>query len=50
MEVMPLMTEKNAPVPSPVANGIREVFEREPQYVISPGTDHQKHISRLGHL
>ena len=50
MEVMPLMTEKDAPVPSAVANGIREVFDREPQYVISPGTYDQKHISRLGHL
>ena len=50
MEVMPLMTEQDAPVPSAVANGIREVFDREPQYVISPGTYDQKHISRLGHL
>jgi len=50
MEVMPLMTEKDAPVASAVAHGIREIFDREPDYVISPGTYDQKHIARLGHL
>lgn len=50
MEVQPLMTEKNAPVASAVAEGIREVFQREPDYVVSPGTYDQKHIARIGHL
>ena len=50
MEVLPLMTERDAPVPSAVAEGIREVFGREPDYVISPGTYDQKHIARIGHL
>ncbi|WP_428978272.1 acetylornithine deacetylase/succinyl-diaminopimelate desuccinylase family protein [Oricola thermophila] len=50
MEVMPLMTEKDAPVASAVAHGIRQIFDREPDYVISPGTYDQKHIARLGHL
>jgi succinyl-diaminopimelate desuccinylase len=50
MEVLPLMTERDAPVASAVAGGIREVFGREPDYVISPGTYDQKHISRIGHL
>lgn len=50
MEVMPLMTEKDAPVASAVAHGIRAIFDREPDYVISPGTYDQKHIARLGHL
>ena len=50
MEVMPLMTEKDAPVASAVAHGIQAVFDREPDYVISPGTYDQKHIARLGHL
>ena len=50
MEVMPLMTEKDAPVASAVAHGIQAIFEREPDYVISPGTYDQKHIARLGHL
>jgi len=50
MEVMPLMTEKDAPVASAVAHGIQAVFDREPDYIISPGTYDQKHIARLGHL
>jgi succinyl-diaminopimelate desuccinylase len=50
MEVQPLMTERDAPVVSAVAQGIREVFDREPDYVISPGTYDQKHVSRIGHL
>ncbi|HEU4987975.1 MAG TPA: acetylornithine deacetylase/succinyl-diaminopimelate desuccinylase family protein [Rhizobiaceae bacterium] len=50
MEVLPLMTESDAPVPTAIAQGIREVFDKEPEYVISPGTYDQKHISRIGHL
>jgi succinyl-diaminopimelate desuccinylase len=50
MEVQPLMTERDAPVVSAVAQGIREVFDREPDYVISPGTYDQKHVSRIGYL
>ena len=37
-------------MPSAIAAGIREVFGKEPEYVISPGTYDQKHISRIGHL
>lgn len=50
MEVLPLMTEQDAPVAQAIAQGIREVFGREPEYVISPGTYDQKHIARIGHL
>ena len=50
MEVLPLMTERDAPVAAAVAEGIREVFGREPEYVISPGTYDQKHVTRIGHL
>ncbi|RTM07965.1 MAG: acetylornithine deacetylase/succinyl-diaminopimelate desuccinylase family protein [Hyphomicrobiales bacterium] len=50
MEVLPLMTERDAPVVRAVAKGIMEVFDREPDYVISPGTYDQKHVARLGHL
>ena len=50
MEVLPLMTERDAPVAAAIARGIREVFGREPDYVISPGTYDQKHVSRIGHL
>ncbi|HEY6630614.1 MAG TPA: acetylornithine deacetylase/succinyl-diaminopimelate desuccinylase family protein [Rhizobiaceae bacterium] len=50
MEVMPLMTERESPVVTAVAEGIRAVFGREPEYVISPGTYDQKHVTRIGHL
>lgn len=50
MEVLPLMSERDAPVAAAVAEGIRTVFGREPEYVISPGTYDQKHIARIGHL
>jgi succinyl-diaminopimelate desuccinylase len=50
MEVLPLMTEQDAPVPQAIAEGIRGVFGKEPEYVISPGTYDQKHVARIGHL
>lgn len=50
MEVQPLMTERDAPVVRAVAQGIRSVFDKEPEYVISPGTYDQKHIARIGLL
>jgi succinyl-diaminopimelate desuccinylase len=50
MEVLPLMTERDAPVAEAIAQGIREVFGREPEYVISPGTYDQKHVTRIGQL
>ncbi|MEK1889599.1 MAG: acetylornithine deacetylase/succinyl-diaminopimelate desuccinylase family protein [Phyllobacterium sp.] len=50
MEVQPLMTARDAPVVTAVAEGIRSVFGREPAYVISPGSYDQKHIARIGLL
>jgi succinyl-diaminopimelate desuccinylase len=50
MEVLPIMVDKSTPVAIAVAEGIKAVFGREPQYVISPGTYDQKHIARIGHL
>jgi succinyl-diaminopimelate desuccinylase len=50
MEVLPTMTERDAPVVTAIAEGIRTIFEREPDYVISPGTYDQKHVARIGHL
>ncbi|MEE9375319.1 MAG: acetylornithine deacetylase/succinyl-diaminopimelate desuccinylase family protein [Rhizobiaceae bacterium] len=50
MEVLPTMTEKDAPVVQAVSAGIRAVLGKEPDYVISPGTYDQKHIARIGHL
>ena len=50
MEVLPTMTERDAPVVQAVRDGIRNVLGQEPDYVISPGTYDQKHIARIGHL
>ncbi|MEE9313153.1 MAG: acetylornithine deacetylase/succinyl-diaminopimelate desuccinylase family protein [Rhizobiaceae bacterium] len=50
MEVLPTMTDQNAPVVQAVSEGIRAVLGKEPDYVISPGTYDQKHIARIGHL
>ncbi|HTV66901.1 MAG TPA: acetylornithine deacetylase/succinyl-diaminopimelate desuccinylase family protein [Rhizobiaceae bacterium] len=50
MEVQPTMTERDAPVVAAVAEGIRAIFDREPDYVISPGTYDQKHVARIGHI
>ena len=50
MEVLPTMTERDAPVVKAVSEGIRSVLGKEPDYVISPGTYDQKHIARIGHL
>jgi len=50
MEVLPLMTERDAPVVKAVAQGIMAIFDREPDYVISPGTYDQKHVARIGHI
>lgn len=50
MEVQPTMTARDAPVVRAVAQGIIEVLDREPDYVISPGTYDHKHIARLGQI
>jgi succinyl-diaminopimelate desuccinylase len=50
MEVIPTMTDRDAPVVRAVADGIRDVLSTSPDYVISPGTYDQKHIARIGHL
>jgi succinyl-diaminopimelate desuccinylase len=47
--VQPLMTERDAPVVTAIARGIRTFWPR-PDYVISPGTYDQKHIARIGHI
>ena len=50
MEVLPTMTERDAPVVQAISEGIRAVLKKEPEHVISPGTYDQKHIARIGHL
>jgi succinyl-diaminopimelate desuccinylase len=50
MEVLPVLTDREAPVPQAVAASIREVLGREPAFVCSPGTYDQKHVARIGGL
>lgn len=50
MTVQPTMTQRDAPVVKAVSEAIREIFGKEPEYVISPGTYDQKHVARIGKL
>lgn len=50
LEVLPVMTEKGSAVAQAVAEGIKEVLEKDAAFVVSPGTYDQKHITRLGQL
>ncbi|MDA5093407.1 acetylornithine deacetylase/succinyl-diaminopimelate desuccinylase family protein [Aliiroseovarius sp. KMU-50] len=49
-EVIPTMTEKDAPVVKSTAAAIEKVLGAQPSYVVSPGTYDQKHIDRIGRL
>jgi len=49
-EVIPSMTEREAPVVRSTAAAIEAVLGREAGYVVSPGTYDQKHIDRIGRL
>jgi len=49
-EVLPTMTERDAPVVTAVSDAIRNILGKEPDYVVSPGTYDQKHIDRIGRL
>lgn len=48
--VLPTMTDRDAPVVGAVARAVTEVFGREANFVVSPGTYDQKHIDRIGRL
>ncbi|TPE53645.1 acetylornithine deacetylase/succinyl-diaminopimelate desuccinylase family protein [Amaricoccus solimangrovi] len=50
LEVRPSMTDRDGPVARALAEGIRAVLGREPDYVVSPGSYDQKHIDRIGRL
>ena len=47
-DVVPTMTDREAPVVRAVGAAIREVLGAEPQHVVSPGTYDHKHFSRIG--
>lgn len=50
LEVIPSMTDKNAPVVVATAAAIEEVLGKVPEFICSPGTYDQKHIDRIGNL
>lgn len=50
MEIIPTMTDADAPVVKAVEEGIAEVLGRPASHVVSPGSYDQKHIYRFGHL
>ena len=50
MEVLPCMTEADAPVVRAVEAAVEQVLGRPAEQVVSPGTYDQKHIARIGHL
>ena len=49
-EVIPTMTDRDAPVVEAVTRAIGEVMQVDPDYVVSPGTYDQKHIDRIGRM
>jgi succinyl-diaminopimelate desuccinylase len=49
-EVIPSMTDRDAPVVRTTAAAIERVLGREAGFVVSPGTYDQKHIDRIGKL
>lgn len=49
-EVLPVMTDRGAPVVRSTAAAIERVLSRVAEYVVSPGTYDQKHIDRIGLL
>jgi succinyl-diaminopimelate desuccinylase len=49
-EVIPTMTDRDAPVVRSTAAAIEKVLGARPDYVVSPGTYDQKHIDRIGRL
>jgi succinyl-diaminopimelate desuccinylase len=49
-EVLPSMTDRDAPVAAALTRAIGRVFGRAPEFVVSPGTYDQKHIDRNGRL
>jgi succinyl-diaminopimelate desuccinylase len=49
-EVIPSMTDEDAPVVKTVQAAIEKVLNTQAQFVVSPGTYDQKHIDRIGKL
>jgi len=49
-EVIPTMTDRDAPVVRTVERAVSAVLGAPPEFVVSPGTYDQKHIDRIGRL
>jgi succinyl-diaminopimelate desuccinylase len=49
-EVIPSMTDRDAPIVRTVEDAIGRVLGVAPDFVVSPGTYDQKHIDRIGRL
>ncbi len=49
-EVVPSLTDRDAPVVQSVARAVQAVLARPAEFVVSPGTYDQKHIDRIGRL
>ncbi len=49
-EVIPSMTDEDAPVVKTVQAAIEKVLHKQAEFVVSPGTYDQKHIDRIGKL
>lgn len=49
-EVLPVMTDRDAPVSAALTRAIAATLGRTPDYVVSPGTYDQKHVDRIGRL
>ena len=50
LEVLPTLTDRDAPVAAAVAAAVERVLGRPPEFVVSPGTYDQKHIDRIARL
>ena len=49
-EVIPTLTDRDAPIVRTVEDAIGRVLGAPPEFVVSPGTYDQKHIDRIGRL
>ena len=50
MIVLPVLADRDAPVPKAVSSAIETILAKKAEIICSPGTYDQKHISRIGHL
>ncbi len=49
-DVLPSMTDRDAPVVQALSGAMAAKFGKDPEFVVSPGTYDQKHIDRIGRL